>query len=250
MKVNKKILLVGVLLGIITIFFLNRYISSLEKAPEEVAATSYTEVVVALTSIPEHVRITQEMVQMASIPVEGVHPDAVKDMNLVVGAITRTDIINGEQILAGRIVNEESDAGLSYWIPENMRAISIPLGTISGVSNFIQVGDKVDILATYEAIMEEIPDNEVADTRDGSTTYTQFQNVEVMALGSLKPPNAEKSYEQPGSITLLVTPEEAEVLAWVTINGSIHMTLRNPIDNEVIELERYGTDNFESFRVR
>ena len=247
MKVNKKILLVGVLLGIITIFFLNRYISSLEKTPEEVAATSYTEVVVALTSIPEHVRITQEMVQLASIPVEGVHPDAVKDMNLVVGAITRTDIINGEQILAGRIVNEESDAGLSYWIPENMRAVAIPVSEIVGVANYVEVGDKVDILATYEFEVD-VPGEEEPETVQ--MTYTQLQNIEVVAVGGRKAPAEEETIQQPASITILVNPEQAEVIAWATLNGSFHLTLRNPIDNQLIELDHYGSDNFESFRVR
>lgn len=247
MKVNKKILLVGVLLGIITIFFLNRYISSLEKTPEEVAATSYTEVVVALTSIPEHVRITQEMVQLASVPVEGVHPDAVKDMNLVVGAITRTDIINGEQILAGRIVNEESDAGLSYWIPENMRAVAIPVSEIVGVANYVEVGDKVDILATYEFEVD-VPGEEEPETVQ--MTYTQLQNIEVIAVGGRKAPAEEETIQQPASITILVNPEQAEVIAWATLNGSFHLTLRNPIDNQLIELDHYGNDNFESFRVR
>lgn len=247
MKVNKKILLVGVLLGIITIFFLNRYISSLEKTPEEIAATSYTEVVVALTSIPEHVRITQEMVQMASVPTEGVHPDAVKDMAMVVGAISRTDIINGEQILSGRIINEESDAGLSYWIPENMRAVAIPVSEIVGVANYIQVGDKVDILATYEFEVE-VPGEEEEETVQ--MTYTQLQNIEVVAVGGRKAPAEEEAIQQPESITILVNPEQAEVIAWATLNGSFHLTLRNPIDNQLIELDHYGSDNFESFRVR
>ena len=247
MKVNKKILLVGVLLGIITIFFLNRYISSLEKSPEEIAATSYTEVVVALTSIPEHVRITQEMVQMASVPTEGVHPDAVKDMALVVGAISRTDIINGEQILAGRIVNEESDAGLSYWIPENMRAAAIPVSEITGVANYIQVGDKVDILATYEFEVD-VPGEEEEETVQ--MTYTQLQNIEVIAVGGRKAPTEEEAIQQPGSITILVNPAQAEVIAWATLNGNFHLTLRNPIDNQLNELDHYGSDNFESFRVR
>lgn len=247
MKVNKKILLVGVLLGIITIFFLNRYISSLEKSPEEIAATSYTEVVVALTSIPEHVRITKEMVQMASIPTEGVHPDAVKDMALVVGAISRTDIINGEQILAGRIVNEEYDAGLSYWIPENMRAVAIPVSEIVGVANYIQVGDKVDILATYEFEVD-VPGQGEQETVQ--MTYTQLQNIEVVAVGGRKAPAEEETIQQPASLTILVNPEQAEVIAWATLNGSFHLTLRNHIDNQLIELDHYGSDNFESFRVR
>jgi pilus assembly protein CpaB len=249
MKVNKKVLLIGVLLGIITIFFLNRYIQSLRVDPEEVAATSYSNVVVATTAIPEHIRITEEMVQISSVPSEGVHPDAATELDSVVGAITRTDIISGEQILSGRVVMDDAAAGLSYWIPENMRAISMPLSTISGVSNFIQKGDRVDILVSYETNLEET-EPPAEGERVGSTTFTQFQNVEVLELGSRKAPTTEESYEQPGSITFLVTPEQAEVMAWVNLNGSFHLTLRNPVDNQINELDHYGSDNFETFRVR
>ncbi|MCR3956874.1 MAG: Flp pilus assembly protein CpaB [Gudongella sp.] len=248
MKVNKKILLIGVLLGIITIFFLNRYIQSLRVDPEEVAATSYSDVVTAITAIPEHIRITEEMVQISSVPVEGVHPDAITDLDLVVGAITRTEIISGEQILAGRVVNEESDAGLSYWIPENMRAMTIPVSEVVGVGNYIQTGDTVDILATYEFEVDDPQDPEEEETIQ--MTYTQLQNIEVVAVGARRAQTEEDTIQQPESLTILVNPEQAEVVAWATLNGSFHLTLRNPVDNQINELDHYGSDNFETFRVR
>jgi len=247
MKVNKKILLIGVLLGIITIFFLNRYIQSLRVDPEEVAATSYSDVVTATTAIPEHVRVTADMVQISAVPSEGVHPDAVTDLESVVGAITRTEIIAGEQILSGRVVLEEGEAGLSYWIPENMRAMTIPVNEIIGVANYVQKGDKVDILATYEFEVE-VEGEEEEDTVQ--MTYTQLQNVEVVAVGGRSAPTEENTVQQPNSLTVLVNPEQAEVVAWATLNGSIHMTLRNPVDNQINELDHYGMDNFETFRVR
>ena len=246
MKVNKRILLIGVLLGIITIFFLNRYIQSIKTSPEDVAATSYTDVVVAMTPIPEHIRITEDMVQLSSVPVEGVHPDAVKDLDKVVGAISRTDIINGEQILSGRIIIEGSDAGLSYWIPENMRAIAIPVNEITGVANYIGVGDNIDILATYGFDVKDVN----GEDQTVQLTYTQLQNIEVLATGALKAATEEGTIEQPASITILVNPQQAEVIAWATLNGSFHITLRNPIDDGLLQLDHYGNDNFESFRVR
>ena len=246
MKVNRKVLLIGVLLGIITIFFLNRYIQSLRVEPQEVAATSYSDVVVAAIAIPEHVRITAEMVRIESVPAEGVHPDAVRDMDQVVGGISRTDIISGEQILSGRIVMEEGDAGLSYWIPENMRAMTIPVNEIIGVANHIYKGDRVDILASYEFEVQ----NPQGEEDTVQMTYTQLQNIEVVAVGGRKAPTEEETVQQPNSLTILVNPQQAEVVAWATLNGSFHLTLRNPVDNQINELDHYGSDNFETFRVR
>lgn len=117
MKVNKGMLLLGVILGLITVFFLSRYINTLSQ-DEEVTAASYIDVVVAANTIPEHVNITEEMVTIASIPEDGVHPDAMKSLDSVIGGISRTEIINGEQILSGRIVTEDIEATLSYKIPD------------------------------------------------------------------------------------------------------------------------------------
>lgn len=246
MKVNKRILLIGVILGLITVFFLNRYIQSINKVEEAAAATSYTEVVVAQRSIPEHTVITEDMVKIQSIAEDAVHPDAITTKDKVVGGISKSEIINGEQVLSGRVVNADSDASLSYWIPENMRAITIPVNEVSGVANYISKGDRIDILVTYQ--MEVLqPDGE---EKNIPFTFTQLQNIEVVELGALKPPSDTESYDQPNSITILVNPQQAEVIAFATLNGTLHLTLRSPIDNNRIELEHYSLDNFQSFRLR
>ena len=252
MKVNKRILLIGVLLGLITVFFLNRYISSLSKVEEAAAATSFVDVVVAAKSIPEHVEITEDMVTLASIPEDGVHPDSLSSLDSVLGGISRSEIINGEQILSGRIVTEDIKATLSYQIPDNMRAITIPVNEVSGIANYIDVGDRVDILVGYEFEVQD-PTGETATV---PYTYTQLQNIEVMALGGLKAsvPAEEvvggETIEQPSTITILVNPEQAEVVAFANINGQFHLSLRNPIDNDILDLEYYSTVNFESYKER
>jgi len=249
MKVNKRILLIGVLLGLITVFFLNRYINSLNQTEEAVAATSYSEVVVAAKSIPAHVKITGDMLMLSSIPIEAIHPDAMLALDKVVGGISRSEIINGEQVLSGRIVTDDIKATLSYQIPENMRAMTIPVNEVSGVANYIDVGDKVDILVSYEF---EVKDP-AGEEKSIPYTYTQLQNIEVVALGGLKASGEEgvvETIEQPATITVLVNPEQAEVVAFANINGQFHLTLRSPIDLDINELEYYSTTNFESFRVR
>ncbi len=250
MKVNKRILLIGILLGLITVFFLNRYINSLSEVKEAAAAaTSYVEVVVAAKSIPEHVTITQDMVTIASIPEEAVHPDSIKSMEEVVGGISRSEIINGEQILAGRIATEDIKATLSYQVPDNMRAITIPVNEVTGVANYISVGDMVDILVSYD--FEVVQPN--GEEKEIPYTYTQLQNIEVLALGGLKAPAVEgtpQEIQQPATITILVNPQQAEVVAFANINGQFHLTLRNPVDVDINDLEYYSTVNFQTYKER
>lgn len=248
MKVNKSILFIGILLGLIAVFLLNRYIVSLSQNDEAAAATSYSEVVIAAKLIPEHVVITEDMVSLEEVHSDSIHPDALRSLEEVVGGISRAEIISGEQLLSARIVTEDIKPSLSYQVPENMRAMTIPIDQVSGLVNYITVGDRVDILVSY--VFEE----EDAEGEENTIpyTFTQLQNIEVAALGGLKAPLEEETVntEQENTITIFVNPQQAEVLAFANVNGTFHLTLRNPVDDEVLDLQHYSIDNFQSFRAR
>jgi len=239
LKLNKVLLAVGVVLGLATAFLLYNYLETLQEA--EAQEIPHTDVVVAESTIPAHTRISAEMLEVRSIPTEVAHPDSVQDVSLFIGGIARSEIIRGEQVLTSRVHTEDQRATLSYRIPENKRAVSIPVGDVTGVSGYITPGDKVDVLLTIQD--EEINDGE-------STTYTLLQNIKVMAIGEL-PREVEDDEARPvGTVTLEVYPEQAEVLAYSNQHGSFHLALRSPTDEEILTLEDFGTLNFEDFRRR
>ncbi len=240
MRVNKRLLLVAVILGLITVIALNSYLKSMASEDQAVAAVAYKEVVTAKNTIPEYTRITAEMLTMQSVPVDAVHPEALTDINDAVGGITSSEIIKDEQVLASRVVTEQSSAGLAYRIPEKLRAISIPVNEVTGVSGYIAPGNRVDVLVTYAD--EEI--NEL------TTTYTIVQNALVMAAGESTRENEEEERQVSTTVTLAVTPGQAEVLAYALIKGTFHLTLRSPLDEEKVPLDHYNAGNLETFRER
>jgi pilus assembly protein CpaB len=235
-------MIIAVLLGLITVLALNHYIKTLDKPA--LASIPHTEVVVAKTTIPQHTRIAAEMLGLQSLPNAAIHPEAIRDLSVVVGGISRTEIVNGEQVLSPRVATEDRRASLSYRVPEGMRAITIPVGAVSGVAGFISAGDRLDMLVTYSS---EGEDNET-DTE--TTTYTVFQDVLVLAAGGETHEKDSEEREVVDTVTLLVTPQQAEVVAWANLNGTFHLTLRSPLDEEKLELEDYGPANFETFRGR
>lgn len=235
MKVNKKVFIITILLSLLTVGVLYNYINELKNQPA--VTVEQTEVVTALNTIPAYVKITEDMLTVTSISKEAVHPEAILDKSKVVGRVTRTEIIKGEQVLDSRLIEEGGDTTLSYQIPEGMRAATIPSSEISGVGGYIEPKDKIDILVSYS--------DDEAETK---VVFTQFQNIKVIKVG---PSTIDaESNGIPTSITVLVTPEQAEVLAFATINGSFHFTLRNPMDKEKVSLDQYGTDNFDNWRDR
>lgn len=238
MKINSKILIFAILIGLLTTFGLSYYMNKLSSVKNNKIA--YSKVVVAVNTIPMNVKITDKMVALKSIPTESVHPEAIISLDKVIGKTSNSGIEKGEPILSSRIVVDTAKATLAYRVPENMRAISIPTSEISGVGGFINVGDKIDILATYKD----------TNINPVSTTYTQLQNIEVAAVGSAKFSTADKQKALPASITVLVNPSQAEVLAYAVSNGTLTFSLRNPVDSGKADLNFYNSTNFGSYKER
>lgn len=241
MKVKKSIIILAVILGLLTMGTLYYYIETLNQAP--VVEDDLTDVVVAVSSIPAHVKITQEMVILKSLPTEAVHPDAATKLEDIVGYTTKTEIYSEEQVLKSKIATDLSQSNLAYRIPENMRAITIPTDEISGVGGYLAKGDRVDILVTYND----------ATINPGLLTITQFQNIEILEVGPLTFTETGQPAVNQGvtsSLTLLVTPSQAEVMFYATINGAMQMTLRNPVDTTINTLNQFSTADFPTWRER
>lgn len=238
MKINKKIIIFAVLIGLITVIGLSYYLKNLPSS--EKTQISYSKIVVAANIIPVNVQITADMVILKSVPSESVHPEAFTAVEKVIGKTTSSEIIKGEQVLASRVVTDTSKAELAYRIPQNMRAVTIPSSEITGVAGFINAGDKIDVLVTYNK----------KDINPVSTTYTQLQNIEVAAVGSSIKASDDGKKALPASITLFVKPAQAEVLAYAISNGTLYMSLRNPVDKGKVDLSYYNSDNFSSYKER
>lgn len=239
MKLSKILLAAGVILGLLTALFLYSYLNNLQDPVA--AAVPHNDVVIARNTIPAHTKISAEMLEVRSFPVDMIHPEAGSDISLFVGGITRSEIVRGEQVLTSRVYTEERRGTLSFRIPENMRAVSIPVDEVTGVSGYIAPGDKVDVLVTIED--EEI--NEGA-----ATTFTLFQNISVLAIGEIPREVEDDTSRLVSTVTLEVTPEQAETMAFSYQYGSFHLVLRSPADETYVVLDSYGTANFEDFRKR
>lgn len=237
MKTKKKIWIITGILALLTTGMIYLYLKQVEASAQE-NQVEMSEVVVALTDIPAHVKVTEDMLEIKEIPSEAVHVDTYTAIKDVVGGTTTTELIVGEQVLSERIVANDGESELSYRIPESMRAITVATSEVDGVGGYVSEGDKLDILVSY------------MPSEGAQVAYTQLQNIEVLERG----PNAGSADSSelgvPTSLTLLVTPAQAEVIAYGNLNGTLYYTLRNPVDTAEQDLSGYGTDNFDSWRER
>lgn len=244
MKINRKVMILAILAGIIVTGMTYSYMNTLRT--QKAAPIKYSEVLTAIELIPARTTITEEMLEYKSVPDSEVHADAVLDSAALIGGIATSDIYPGEQILSQRILTDPNSASLSFRVKENMRAMTIPISEVTGIAGYAVPGDHIDILVCYQNL--EI--SETAETNASSMVYTQLQNIQILEEGIDTEESGDNAVSSITSFTVMVSPEQAEVLAYAIMNGSIQCALRNPVDNVKAELQMFGDDNFSTWRDR
>ena len=126
------------------------------------------------------------------------------------------------------ILGERSIGGvLAGVVKKSYRALSLPVDVPGSVSNMIQPNDHVDVLGTFR-----FPAAEKGSQMD-TVTLTILQNVTVLAVGQQLTAVRGAGGDRRGNystLTLSVTPKEAEMLVFAQQKGQLTFTLRNSTD--------------------
>jgi len=138
----KKVVLFALIAALCAGALLYVYLGRLEQQKE--VPVVYEDVVVAAEDIPAFTPITAEMITINKVPQGTSHPLAARSAVEVVGYVTESEIIKSEEILPVKLKQPgQTDSGLSYIVPDGMRAVTIAVDEISGVAGFLQRGDYV-----------------------------------------------------------------------------------------------------------
>lgn len=184
-------------------------------------------VVVAALPIPMGGKVKPEQLKVVEWPDNLVPQGTFTDLTKVVDRVVVTEFIAGEALLEARLAPEGSTAGLSAMIPEGMRAITVRVDEVIGVAGFIAPGTFVDIIATSVSI----------GNQEDSKSRIILQNVKVLASGQKIETQEEGKDGKPvevKSVTVQVTPEQAESLALAASAGKLQLVMRNTTDQEVV----------------
>jgi pilus assembly protein CpaB len=200
----------------------------LQKRPAAPPASKTLSVVVAAEDITFGTRLKPEHLRLAPFPIDAVPASAYTVVDSVLGQTTKVFLVKGEPVLAPKL--STAGGGLSVRIPESMRASSVKVNEVSGVSGFILPGDRVDVLATFDNTGKV----------GSSVTKTILQDLEILASGVQTATKNNKPVEVQ-SVTLLLDPQGAEVLALALHNGNIHLVLRNPADHKIVQVQQTNT---------
>ena len=181
-------------------------------------------VVVAAKDLTFGVDLEAEHLKVAMFPRGSVPAGSYTVEDSLLGQVTKVFLIENEPILDSKLSSK--GGGLSLLIEPSMRASSIEVDKVSGVSGFVLPGDRVDVILTVKR----------PGSAQDAVAKTILQNIEVLAAGEKTQQKGDKVITVQ-AVTLLVDPEGAQDLALARSEGKLHLALRNPTDDEIATVD-------------
>lgn len=191
-------------------------------------------VVVASQDVPRGGNITTELLKVKEFPKDLVPAGILARPEDAVDRSVSVPITKDEPVLESKLAPKGAGRGLSALIPRGMRAYSVKVPDVAqGVAGFVLPGNRVDVLLSIGEI------GGVRDESGGASTTTLLQNVEILAVDQKMDAPAENKVDANSlrSVTLLVTPQQANLLDLGQNKGMLHLALRNRDDDQAAKVQ-------------
>jgi len=219
---NRRLILAltgAVLCGLLGVTLITRYIANIQAYTRDLG-----EVVVAKAEIPLGEKITAEHLTLLPMPNGSVPEGAFRKASEVVGRVAITRIGTREPITLSKLAPEGTEGGLSAVIPQGYRAMTVKVDDVVGVQGFIMPGSFVDVVAII------LPPG---DQTRGPISKIVLQSIKVLASGpKIDTPENQRTPSEVRSVTLQVTPEQAEKLVLAANEGKLQLVMRNYTDQD------------------
>jgi len=181
----------------------------------------FVQVIVANKDLEPGHLIAAEDVSIMKWPAESVSKTIFTDSKAVVGRAVLTPVVKGQTMFDGLLAPPGSEGGLTALVPSGMRAVAVEITESSGVGWMLVPGCHVDVIA---ALRQE----------SGEMARTIVENVKVQAVGQrlVKDRNDGNRGEVMKTVTLIVTPKDAESIELAGSTGKLRLVLRGANDTK------------------
>jgi pilus assembly protein CpaB len=214
MRLPKGILylLMAALVGVLAVIAVDQYTSASIKAHIKPNGA----VVIATADIPAGTTLNSKVIKTASWPRDLIPSQAAGSAAELEGRAVKTEISKGEPIMLTKLAPRGSAAGLSGLVSPGKRAFTIRVDDVSGVAGFVNPGDPVDVLVDLL-----IPSSQEHFSK------TILQNIRVLTAGQFWEQRGDLKPTAVSTVTLVLTPEEGELLNLACGQGKIRLVLRS-----------------------
>lgn len=227
-------LLLAVILGIFAMFAVLLTLKKKEALLKQ--GVMPIRVALAVDNVPAGKELKLDHIQWAEVPkaiyesMGGELISGEKELEKYLGKKVLREIKSGEYLFRYKLTNpdEVETKDLNDMVSRGMRAISIGVDFPQGVSGLLKPGYHVDVLASFEIEIKGFGKYEV--------TATIVRDREILAIDSYTQveselsPRRRRALSEYSSVTLMVRPEEAELLAHAHQFGNLHLAFRRKRD--------------------
>lgn len=221
MKFKSVVLLaVAVGCGLVAMLGVQQVLSSGNETVDEVGR-----VLVANAEIPLGTPLTEENTAFKEMPAAAIPEGAVTKPEEFEERAMNARAVPGEIIMAAKL-GEKGVFGASNDIPTGFRVVTVSVNQTKTHSGLILPSDRVDVLVTYKS--------KVQGLGMVSKTKTVLEYIKVFATDSLRHGDVagnENKEIHAKNISLLVTPDQANLLNFAENKGELHLSLRHKNDD-------------------
>jgi pilus assembly protein CpaB len=184
--------------------------------------------VVAKDEIAKGSLLSSANLAVRPIPIEFAHSGAVKPEEFanIDGQVLAYRVKSGEMILWSQMESKKAPT-FSARVGVGHRAITVAVDEINSISGMLEPGDLIDLIFTVEQNGKKV-------------IFPLLQTIQVMATGQRSvddPKNGGRL--QFATVTLNVTPAQAQNVVMARETGKLTALLRNPDDKLAIGNARY-----------
>jgi Flp pilus assembly protein CpaB len=212
---SKFIFFISVICAIVTLGIILNLFNEMKKDPVAIRA------VTAVRTLDVGDTITKSNVSLLLAP-KGTDPNTViTDLNSVEGKSLRNAVRRGNVIKSFDLADETDN--VASLIPAGYRASTLVLSLSEDALQLLKFGRRVDVLFTDTTARE-------------FNTKTIMKNVLVMKADSLQQNKIKTARNENASsavVTLAVTPEGAEVIAYAAKKGKLDLSVRPLSDQDL-----------------
>jgi len=189
-------------------------------------------VVYAIKDIPEGATISADSLEERETEAGKVPEDALPSTTMAIGRIAKYGIPANQVVSSHDLAPLGVSLGFDARIKAGYRAVTFAVDTNSGVAGFIIPGSHVDVLG-------------VAGSAEKTKVKPILSDIEVTAVGTIyQKPTGTAAAVPTSSVTVSVTPDQANKLVKGLVAGKLYLTLRNQQDHSPIPVSDI-TDLFE-----
>ncbi len=215
------ILAVAVVAGLLASVLVYRAVAEMQAAAGRGQSTE--SIVVAAVNIDFAETIAAQHLKLVPWPKTALPTGALRALPDAIGRVARTSILSGEPLLDGKLAPQGRGGIMPMLVPEGRRGVTIKVDEAVKESGFVLPNGRVDVLVS----MPSGPDG-----RERMAKLI-LQDVLVLAAGQ----TVEMRDNKPVSVTtvtLALTPDQAERLALAQSEGRLVLGTRSLHDKEFV----------------